>query len=252
MQQLLNNNKCGMSDNYFGQDETNKYCNYLSPDLNNDQCITVYHHIHTRMLHYAETLPHSTWCLVWKTLIKFSFPTLDRLGFPTILAGGANKWLDLLGFSMEGHPLYTDAYEYPPEKSEIDGGLPEPAGGGEPAAKRARKSPAPKKCEKKFLDQLNATEIMVLKVWDGTEWRFIHIIEDFHKATASVLLLVPDGERKVLSLECVWKAFLLYVFQKGTEWRGNFVKCYIPFRKAIKARPETHRMHILLDITASD
>ncbi len=93
----------------------------------------------------------------------------------------------------------------------------EPAGGGEPAAKRARKSPAPKKCEKKFLDQLNATEIMVLKVWDGTEWRFIHIIEDFHKATASVLLLVPDGERKVLSLECVWKAFLLYVFQKGTE-----------------------------------
>ena len=30
-----------MSVNYFGQAETNKYCNYLSPDLNNDQCITV-------------------------------------------------------------------------------------------------------------------------------------------------------------------------------------------------------------------
>ncbi len=73
------------------------------------------------MLHYVETLPHDVWVLVWCLLIELGFPTLERLGFPTLLTSGADKTLDMLGFAMEEHPLYASAYEFPPEKCEIDG-----------------------------------------------------------------------------------------------------------------------------------
>ena len=107
------------------QAETNKLCNYLSPELNNDQVIVVYHHIHCLMLKYVETLPCSDWLLIWKSLIKFSFPTLPRLGFPIVPKDTAKHYLDLFAFSMENHGIYQEAWGYPPEKHEIDGTAPE-------------------------------------------------------------------------------------------------------------------------------
>ena len=53
--------------------------------------------------------------------MKMSFPTLARLEYPHLLKRGANKLLDLTGYSMEHHPLYAQAIEYPLEKVEIDG-----------------------------------------------------------------------------------------------------------------------------------
>ena len=64
------------------------------------------------------------------------------------------------------------------------------------------------------------------------------MIEDFYKATMSVLLLVEDGSRKDESREHVWKSYKTFVYSSGNpkeiDWRGNFIRFYGVFRKAMK------------------
>ena len=108
--------------NFHTQAEALKYLNALDPRLDNNVVITVWHHIHCTMLKYVDTLPAEVWLLVWKMLAKMSFPTLDRLGYPLILGKDAKSKLDLLEYSMEAHPLYSHAVEYPVEAVDEDMG----------------------------------------------------------------------------------------------------------------------------------